>query len=72
MLANCKFSLAKVYNQLDDLTSSNNAENLFIESIQLYENVKNTERVLKVEDEMVKFFLKQERLDVSDCNVNIK
>lgn len=63
-MANCKFSLAKIYSELEDITSATNAENRFKECIELYEKLKYDEKILKAEDEMVKFFLKQDRFDV--------
>ena len=65
MLADCKLNLGKVYSQLDDITSSSNAESLLNECIKLYEDLKDDTKIFKVLDEMIKLNLKQERYDVS-------
>ena len=65
MLANCKFNLARVYNQLEDITSCSNAENLLKECTEMYESLKDWTKILKCQDEMVRMLLKQERYDVS-------
>ena len=65
MIADSKLSLAKIYSQLDDITSSSNAENLLSECIKFYEYLNDELKIFKVLDEMIKLNLKQERYDVS-------
>ena len=66
ILLNCKFNLAKLYADQDDLTSSENSEDLFKECIEIHE--KNfdevTEKILKIKEEFVKFYLRQDKYDV--------
>ena len=68
MLQDCKLSLALVYAKLDDMNSLDKAEDLFNEMIE--ENTKQhksrtNEKGLKLKDELVKFYLKQEKYDVT-------
>ena len=65
MLASCKFNLARVYNQLEDLTSSSNAENLLKECTEMYSSIKDQVKIMKCQDEMIRMLLKQERYDVN-------
>ena len=65
MIADAKLSLAKIDSQLDDITSSSNAEILLSECIKSYEDLNDELKIFKVLDEMIKLNLKQERYDVS-------
>ena len=67
LLADCKFNLAKTYANLGDLNSAFNAENFFNDSIELFEKVFNgslNAKVLNSKEELVKFYLKQDRYEV--------
>ena len=67
LLADCKFNLAKTYANLDGLNNSSNAENFFNDSIELFEKVFNgslNAKILNSKEELVKFYLKQDRYEV--------
>lgn len=53
---------------MDDVTNSEYAENIFKECIDIQEKKINgevTEKFLQIKEEFVKFYLKQEKYDVS-------
>ncbi len=58
--------MSKIYANLDDLSSSSNAEILFKESIELCEanTEESSKQLLKYKEELVKFYLKQDRYEV--------
>ena len=74
LIAKYKLKLAKIYGLLDDMNSSEKAEKLFQESIAIYSVIcdRLDEKLLKAKQEFVKFYLKQDKLNVSELNFNFK
>lgn len=67
LVQDCRLSLALVFAQLDDMNSSSKAETLLNEIIMSYNSIYEgnlSERMLKAKDELVKFYLKQDKYDV--------
>jgi hypothetical protein len=53
---------------MNDVTGSDNAEDIFKECVDFQEKTFNgevTEKILQIKEEFVKFYLKQEKYDVS-------
>ncbi len=60
--------LANVFTELDDMNSSSKAEDLFKEALEEYAKLNNeklAEKAIKAKDDLAKFYLKQEKIEVN-------
>lgn len=65
-IGDTKLNLAKIFAQKDDMNSSNKAEELFKEVVGTFTKASESvnEHMIKAKDELVKFYLKEQRYDV--------
>lgn len=70
LVLECKYSLAKVFSDLDDMNSSDKAEELFKEVIESYGKLPIIfrEKLIKAKDDLSKYYLKQDKYDYA-CQI---
>jgi len=60
-------SLANIYAEFDDMNSSSKAEDLLKEAVDEYAKIldkNHSEKAIKAKEDLAKYYLKQEKLDV--------